>query len=633
MLVGVSMSPRMMSPGTGMIRRGAPEIGKDTKLPPGLVRRVWEQFARPYRGRLAAFLLTILISSGLGVLPPVLFGMLIDRGVLAGDLGMVNLLALAAVGVALGVALTSLLQRWLSAYIGERLIFDLRRMLFDHVQRMPIAFFTRTQTGALISRLNNDVVGAQQAVTGTFGSVAANVVQLLAALVVMIGLEWRLTLLVLAVLPVFVIPARRVGRKLQGLAREGMQLNASMNSRMTERFNVAGAMVVKLFGRYDDEAREFSEKARRVADIGVRTALIGRVFFVTLALVGAVGVAVVYWMGGRLAIANPGFSTGNIVTFAGLVTTAYAPLAALTNARVEVMTAFVSFERVFEILDLGHPIAEHPGARELVAPRGELTFDDVHFTYPAPDEATLASLEERDAVVRSERTEPVLHGVTFRAEPGRTVALVGPSGAGKTTMLNLVPRLYDVTSGAVRIDGHDVRDVSLGALSSAVGVVTQDPHLFHASVGENLRYAKPEATEEELVVACRAAQIHDVIAKLPDGYDTLVGERGYRMSGGEKQRLAIARMLLKDPAIVLLDEATSHLDSESEAAVQRALAVGLEGRTSLVIAHRLSTIVEADLILVVAEGRIVQRGTHAELVNAEGLYAELSRTQFRLPTG
>ncbi len=626
------MSMRV-GPGTGMVRRGAPEITAETRLAPGLVRRVWDQFARPLRGRLAALLLAIVASSGLGVLPPVLFGLLIDRAVLERDLGMVNLLALAAVAVATATALISLLQRWLSALIGEDLILDLRRRLFDHVQRMPLAFFTRTQTGALISRLNNDVVGAQQAVTGTFGSVAANVVQLIAALVVMVSIEWRLTLLVLAVLPAFVIPARRVGRRLQGLTREAMQLNASMNSRMTERFNVAGAMVVKLFGRFDDEASEFADKAERVARIGVRTALIGRIFFVTLALVGAVGVAVVYWVGGRLAITNPGFSPGNIVTFAGLVTTAYTPLAALTNARVEIMSAFVSFERVFEVLDLAHPIAERPDAVELVAPRGRLEFDDVRFSYPAPDEATLASLEERDAVARSERTDEVLHGVSFVAEPGQTVALVGPSGAGKTTILNLVPRLYDVTGGAVRIDGHDVRDLTLASLSAAVGVVTQDPHLFHDTVRANLRYARPSASDAELEEACRAAQIHDVIAGLPDGYDTVVGERGYRMSGGEKQRLAIARMLLKDPAIVLLDEATSHLDSESEALVQQALRRALAGRTSLVIAHRLSTIVEADLILVVQGGRIVQRGTHAELSAAEGLYAELSRTQFRGAAG
>jgi ATP-binding cassette, subfamily B, bacterial len=629
----MSMTPRMVSPGTGMVRRGAPDIPKGAKLPPGLVRRVWRDFARPYRGRLVAFLLAIIASAGLGVLPPVLFGLLIDRAVLEGDLGMVNVLALAAIGVALATALMSLLQRWQSAWIGERLILDLRRRLFDHVQRMPLAFFTRTQTGALISRLNNDVVGAQQAVTGTFGSVVANVVQLAAALTVMITLEWRLTLLVLAVLPLFVVPARRVGRKLQGLTREGMQLNASMNSRMTERFNVAGAMLVKLFGRFDDEASQFGDKAERVAQIGVRSALIGRVFFVTLGLVGAVGVAVVYWVGGRLAITNPGFSPGNIVTFAGLVTTAYTPLAALTNARIEVMTAFVSFDRVFEVLDLAHPIAERPDAVALAAPRGAVEFDDVHFTYPTPDEATLASLEERDAVARSGRADPVLRGVSFRASPGQTIALVGPSGAGKTTMLNLVPRLYDVSAGVVRIDGHDVRELTLRSLSAAVGVVSQDPHLFHDTVRANLRYAKPDATDAELEAACRSAQIHDVIAGLPDGYDTLVGERGYRMSGGEKQRLAIARMLLKDPAIVLLDEATSHLDSESEALVQQALAVGLAGRTSLVIAHRLSTIVGADLILVVQAGRIVQRGTHAELLRAEGLYAELSRTQFRLPTG
>lgn len=621
------MSMRV-GPGTGMVRRGAPEITAETRLAPGLVRRVWDQFARPLRGRLAALLLAIVASSGLGVLPPVLFGLLIDRAVLERDLGMVNLLALAAVAVATATALISLLQRWLSALIGEDLILDLRRRLFDHVQRMPLAFFTRTQTGALISRLNNDVVGAQQAVTGTFGSVAANVVQLIAALVVMVSIEWRLTLLVLAVLPAFVIPARRVGRRLQGLTREAMQLNASMNSRMTERFNVAGAMVVKLFGRFDDEASEFADKAERVARIGVRTALIGRIFFVTLALVGAVGVAVVYWVGGRLAITNPGFSPGNIVTFAGLVTTAYTPLAALTNARVEIMSAFVSFERVFEVLDLAHPIAERPDAVELVAPRGRLEFDDVRFSYPAPDEATLASLEERDAVARSERTDEVLHGVSFVAEPGQTVALVGPSGAGKTTMLNLVPRLYDVTGGAVRIDGHDVRDLTLASLSAAVGVVTQDPHLFHDTVRANLRYARPSASDAELEEACRAAQIHDVIAGLPDGYDTVVGERGYRFSGGERQRLTIARVLLAQPRVVILDEATAHLDSTSERAVQEALTEALAGRTALVIAHRLSTVRAADQILVVEDGRIVEAGRHPELLAAGGRYAELYRTQF-----
>ncbi len=627
----MDMQPRWasgMRPGTAAVRRGLAQPGKGERLPPGLVTRVWNEFARPYWKRLVAFLLAILAASGLAVLPPVLFGMLIDHGVLQEDFRMVTLLALAAVAVAIGAAGASLLQRWLSAYIGERLIYDLRRRLFDHVQRMPIAFFTRTQTGALISRMNNDVVGAQQAVTGTFGSVAANVVQLGAALVVMISIEWRLTLLVLAVLPLFILPARRVGQRLQKLTREGMELNARMNNRMTERFNVAGAMLVKLFGRYGEETGQFADKSRRVADIGVKQALVGRMFFVTLGFVGALGVAIVYLVGGRLAITSPDFTPGNIVTFAGLVTMAYNPLSALTNARVEIMTALVSFDRVFEILDVTHPIAERPDAVELTAPQGRVEFEQVWFAYPAAGAGALASLEEVEAAPKQARPEPVLRGVSFVAEPGQTVALVGPSGAGKTTMLNLVPRLYDVTSGAVRVDGYDVRDLTLESLAAAVGVVAQDPHLFHDTIRSNLRYARPDASDAELEDVCRAAQIHRVIAALPDGYDTVVGERGYRLSGGEKQRLAIARMLLKDPAIVLLDEATSHLDSENEVAVQRALATALVGRTSLVIAHRLSTIVEADLILVVEAGRIVQAGPHADLVHAEGLYGHLFRTQF-----
>jgi ATP-binding cassette, subfamily B, bacterial len=623
-----------MRPGTAAVRRGLPNPAKGQRLPDGLLRRVWDEFARPYWRRLLGFLVAILASSGLAVLPPVLFGALIDHGVLQEDFRMVSLLAAGAVGVALAAAGASLLQRWLAAWIGERLIFDLRRRLFAHVQRMPIAFFTRTQTGALISRMNNDVIGAQQAVTGTFGSVAANVVQLAAALVVMVSIEWRLTLLVLVVLPLFVIPARRVGERLQGLTREGMELNARMNNRMTERFNVAGALLVKLFGRYEEETDQFADKARRVAEIGVRQALVGRVFFVTLAFVGALGVAIVYWFGGRLAITSPDFSPGNVVTFAGLVTMAYNPLSALTNARVEIMTALVSFDRVFEILDVGHPIADRPGAVALERPRGRLEFDDVWFAYPTTSSATIASLEDVADVVPaaagavSDGNPPVLRGVSFVAEPGQTVALVGPSGAGKTTMLNLVPRLYDVTSGAVRVDGLDVRDVRLESLAAAIGVVAQDPHLFHDSVLANLRYARPDADDDDIEAACRAAQIHDVIARLPEGYRTIVGERGYRLSGGEKQRVAIARMLLKDPAIVLLDEATSHLDSESEAAIQQALEIALAGRTSLVIAHRLSTIVGADLILVVQDGRVVQRGAHRDLVSEPGLYRELYRTQF-----
>jgi ATP-binding cassette, subfamily B, bacterial len=462
-----------MRPGTLAVRHGLPTPGRGDRLPDGLVRRVWDEFARPYWKRLVAFLVAILSSSGLAVLPPVLFGALIDHGVLQQDFRMVTLLALAAVAVAVAAAGASLLQRWLSAWIGERLIFDLRRRLFDHVQRMPIAFFTRTQTGALISRMNNDVIGAQQAVTGTFGSVAANVVRLAAALVVMLSMEWRLTLLVLTVLPLFVIPARRVGERLQGLTREGMELNAGMNSRMTERFNVAGAMLVKLFGRYDEETDEFAGRAERVADIGVKQALVGRVFFVTLAFVGAVGVAIVYWVGGRLAITSPGFSPGNVVAFAGLVTMAYNPLSALTNARVEIMTALVSFDRVFEILDVAHPIADRATAVALERPRGRIAFEDVWFSYPARGANAIASLEEVAEVVppatggAAGDGPPVLRGVSLVAEPGTMTALVGPSGAGKTTLSHLVARLYDVTSGAVRIDGRDVREVERQLLVQA----------------------------------------------------------------------------------------------------------------------------------------------------------------------
>jgi ATP-binding cassette subfamily B protein len=618
-----------MRPGTAAVRRGLPTPDGDTKLPPGLVKRVWRQFARPYRWQLLGLLVAICAASGLAVVPTLLFRALIDRAVLPGNLRLVNLLAGLAVAAAIGTALLSLVQRYLSASIGERLILDLRSALFDHVQRMPLAFFTRTQTGALISRLNSDVVGAQRAVTGTFTSVVSNVISLAVALGVMIRLEWRLTLLVLVVLPVFVIPAKRVGTKLQEITRESMQLNAEMNTTMTERFNVAGAQLVKLFGRQDEEAAAFGGKARRVAQIGVRSALIGRVFFVTLAFVGAMGTAVVYLIGGRLAITDPGFSTGDIVAFAGLVGQVYAPLSALTNARVDVMSALVSFERVFEILDVRSPIADRPDAVALTDPRGRIVFDHVSFAYPSAAESSLASLEDGfpDALDDAPGAT-VLRDVSFVAEPGQTVALVGPSGAGKTTICNLVPRLYDVTDGAVTVDGRDVRDLTLASLAAAVGVVTQDPHLFHDTVGANLRYARPDATDDEMVAACRAARIHDVIEALPDGYDTMVGERGYRLSGGEKQRIAIARVLLKQPAIVILDEATAHLDSENEVQVQAALAAALANRTSLVIAHRLSTIVGADQILVVAGGRVVQRGTHTQLVAAEGLYADLYRTQY-----
>jgi ATP-binding cassette, subfamily B, bacterial len=620
---------RPLMPNTGMVRRGL-DGDLDRTLPKGLIRRVWREFARPYRPRLFALLGTIVVASALAVAPPLLIKPIVDalsarppdaaRIVTVYAVGMV-LLALATVAFSVG-------QRYLSAWLGERLIADLRQRSFGHVQRMPIAFFTRTQTGALISRLNNDVIGAQRALTGTFGTLAANVVQVVVAVGSMFVLEWRLTLLVLSVLPVFVLAARLAGRRLQALTRESMQLNAEMNTIMTERFNVSGALLVKLFGHYRHEEARFGESALQVADVGVRSAVVGRLFFAIMTLVGALGTAATYLVGGRLALGGA-MSTGDVVAFAGLVVSAYGPLAALSNAPVDVLTALISFDRVFEILDLPHPIRDADDAIELRAPRGDIAFDNVRFSYPSPADSSLASLESGWAKVLDSRPGAmVLDGVDFQVPAGQTVALVGPSGAGKTTITSLVSRLYDVTSGAVRIDGHDVRKVTLASLRAAIGVVSQDPHMFHDTIRANLRFAAPDASDEQLEAACRAAQIHHVIAALREGYDTVVGERGYRLSGGEKQRLSIARILLKDPAIVVLDEATAHLDSESEAAVQKALQTALAGRTSLVIAHRLSTIVNADLILVINDGRVVQRGTHDQLVAAEGLYAELYRTQY-----
>ncbi|CAN5786709.1 ABC transporter ATP-binding protein [soil metagenome] len=599
-------------------------------LSEGVVRRVWA-FARPYRRMLLAFLAVIIAAALVNLVPPLLIKGIIDDalGPGGGDRGLVTLLATLMVVAALVEAVLSLGERWWSSRIGEGLIYDLRSSLFDHVQHMPIAFFTRTQTGALISRMNNDVIGAQRAITNTLGAVISNVIVVATTLVAMAVLAWRLTLLSLVLLPLFVIPAKRVGRKLQEITREGMDLNASMNTTMTERFNVSGALLVKLFGRHDHETRDFSERAGRVRDIGVRSAMYGRTFFIALGLVGAVGTAVIYLVGGQLVISDA-IEVGTLVAMGAYVTRIYTPLTSLTNARVDLMTAFVSFERVFEVLDTPHGIADRPGAYDLVAPAGRIELDDVWFRYPAASEVSLASLEADTGRALSEQpSDFVLRGVSTVVEPGRFVALVGPSGAGKTTLSALVPRLYDVTEGAVRIDGHDVRDLTQDSLRAAIGVVSQDPHLFHDTVGANLRYARPDATDAEIVKTCRAAQIHHVIAALPDGYDTIVGERGYRLSGGEKQRLSIARMLLKDPAVVILDEATSHLDSENESLVQEALATALAGRTSLVIAHRLSTIAAADKILVIDGGEVVERGAHDELLAAGGLYADLYATRVR----
>jgi ATP-binding cassette subfamily B protein len=622
---------QMGGPPHAAFRRAAKNGGDpEPRVDRALIRRVWG-FARPYRRRLLLFLVTVTAGALLSLAPPLLFKQIIDEAIPNHDRGLVTALA----GVALVLALVStgldVAQRYWSALVGEGLIFDLRSALFDHVQRMPLAFFTRTQTGALISRMNNDVIGAQRALTGTLGQVVYNVLTVVATVAAMLVLDWQLAVLALAILPLFIIPAKRVGARLQDITREGMEVNAAMNATMTERFNVSGAMLVKLFGRADTERHEFGAKAGRVRDIGVRSAMYSRFFFAALGLVAAVGAALVYWVGAQQVISGT-IELGVLVAMAAYVTRIYGPLTNLTNARVDVLLAFVSFERVFELLDTPRLIDDAPGAIDLVDPVGRVELDDVWFRYPAAADVSLSSLEGDGVtgLALDERpSDVILQGITASLEPGTTVALVGPSGAGKSTLASLVPRLYDVTAGAVRIDGHDVRTLTQESLRAAIGVVSQDPHLFHASIGENLRYARPEATDDELVAACRAAQIHDVIAQLPDGYATVVGERGYRLSGGEKQRVAIARVLLKDPAVVILDEATSHLDAENEVAVQQALATALAGRTALVIAHRLSTVQDADEILVLDEGRIVQRGTHAKLLATGGLYADLYRTLVR----
>ncbi|WP_131785582.1 ABC transporter ATP-binding protein [Protofrankia symbiont of Coriaria ruscifolia] len=595
------------------------------KLRPGTLRRI-VGFARPYRRMLAGFLVLIVVDAALGATTPLIFKAIIDKGIIPGRVGVVQALAALVGFIAVINALLALAQRWFSARIGEGLIFDMRARLFDHVQRQPLAFFTRTQTGALISRLNNDVLGAQSAFTGTLSSVLSNVVSVGFVLVAMVVLSWQITIVSLLLLPVFVVPARLLGPKLADLTRESYGLNAAMNTVMTERFNVSGAMLAKLYGRPSRENDGFTTKAARVRDIGITQAMYGRIFFVSLTLVASLATAIVYGVGGRFA-AEGALQVGTVVALTSYLSRLYGPLTQLSNVNVDVMTALVSFERVFEVLDLPPAISDRPGAVDLPPGSSMIEFDDVGFRYPAADEVSLASLESV-AVLDKRPSEAVLHHVSFRAEPGELVALVGPSGAGKTTISQLVPRMYDAVSGAVRVGGHDVRDITLRSLRDAVGVVTQDAHLFHDTIRANLAYARPEATQEQMWAAMDAAQIGAVVRALPDGLDTVVGDRGYRLSGGEKQRLAIARLLLKEPSIVVLDEATAHLDSESEAAVQQALATALAGRTSLVIAHRLSTVRDADRILVVEDGRLVDSGRHTELLARGGLYAELYRTQF-----
>ncbi|GAB4055932.1 ABC transporter ATP-binding protein [Catellatospora paridis] len=588
-------------------------------------------FAGPHRRQLLAFLALSVVGAVLAVATPILAGRVIDTITRGGPESAVIWLAVIIAGLALAEAGLSLATRWLSATIGEGLILDLRTAVFDHVQRMPVAFFTRTRTGALVSRLNNDVIGAQRAFSDTLSGVVANVVMLVLTLVVMIQLSWQITLLALVLLPVFVLPARRMGNKLAKLEREAAEHNATMSTNMTERFSAPGATLIKLFGQPERESAEFAARARRVRDIGVRTAMVQWVFVTALMLVSALALALVYGLGGVFALRGT-LDEGTVVTLALLLARLYAPLTSLASARVEVMSALVSFERVFEILDLKPLITEPEQPKRLPEGPVSVQFDGVDFGYPSADKVSLASLEEV-AVLDTRGGAQVLHDVSFTAEPGQLVALVGSSGAGKSTIAQLLPRLYDTDGGTVRLAGVDVRDLDAKTIRQTLGMVTQDGHLFHESVRANLLLARPEATDEELWDALRRARLADLIEELPDGLDTVVGERGYRLSGGERQRLTIARVLLARPRVVVLDEATAHLDSTSEAAVQEALGEALAGRTSVVIAHRLSTVRQADQILVIEAGRVVERGTHPDLLARDGRYAELYRTQFDQPVG
>ncbi|CAN5388054.1 ABC transporter ATP-binding protein [soil metagenome] len=590
-----------------------------------LLRRIWRFSGRHHR-RLAVFLGVSVVSASLAVATPLLAGRVVDQIVNGGTAGVIVLLALVIAGVAVAEAAVSLLTRWLSSTIGEGLILDLRTAVFDHVLRMPVAFFTRTRTGALVSRLGNDVLGAQRAFSDTLSGVVANLVTLTLTLVVMLSISWQITLLSLVLMPFFLFPARRIGRTMAGLSRESAIHNATMNTQMTERFSAPGATLIKLFGRPAQESHEFAARAGRVRDIGVKTSMLQATFMNSLTLMSALALALVYGLGGVLAIGGT-LQAGAIVSLALLLTRLYAPLTALANAHVEIASALVSFERVFEVLDLVPLIQEKPDATPVPAGGVSVEFDDVRFSYPSADKVSLASLEEV-AVLDDRGGAEVLHGISFTAQPGQMIALVGSSGAGKSTIASLLSRLYDVDSGAIRLAGVDVRDLTTDSLRDTVGLVTQDGHLFHESIGANLRLADPDAGDDELWSALRRARLDDVIAEMPDGLDTVVGERGYRLSGGQRQRLTIARLLLGKSRVVVLDEATAALDSTSEAAVQEALSEALSGRTSLVIAHRLSTVRAADLILVVEDGRIVERGTHAKLLARRGRYTELYETQF-----
>jgi ATP-binding cassette subfamily B protein len=650
--------------------RHDPERDKP-KVSGALIRRVMG-YARPYKWHIVAMLATIIVISSLSVVPPLLYRHLIDVVIPAGDGAGLAWIVLWMVLVPLVSGLVGVLQRFLNSRVGEGVIYDLRRSLFEHLQRMSLRFFTHTRTGELMSRLNNDVVGAQRAVSGTVVDIVSNVITLTFTLIIMVSLEWRLTLLSIVILPVFIWSARRVGNLLRDVVRKQLTLNAEMNAMMNETLNVSGALLVKIFGRAQDEGDRFSDRASKVRDMGIRQALIGRWFFFGLGLTGAIGVALVWLVGGNLVIADTGFTLGTIVAFVSYLSQLYGPLGSLSNTRVEFATSMVSFERVFEVLDLPVEIEEKPDALELRDIRGQVVFDDVSFSYAVGDgmaQARMAALSEvmrwgqapdatmsltgrRQAKEAAKETNGIEHlegddvtsgaeirppseprnaleNLSFTVEPGQLAALVGPSGAGKTTVTYLLPRLYDPTSGRVLIDGHDIRDVTLSSLAAQIGMVTQESYLFHDTIGANLLYARPDATEAQMVEAAKAANIHNFISSLPDGYDTIVGERGYRLSGGEKQRIAIARVLLKDPRILVLDEATSSLDSQSEALIQAALERLMQNRTSIVIAHRLSTILAADVILVLDKGQLVERGTHTELLAQGGLYAQLYHTQFR----
>jgi ATP-binding cassette subfamily B protein len=598
------------------------------RLSMATVRRI-ASWARPHRRRLALFLVVSVATALLAVASPLLAGKVVDIIVGHGDAGLVVRLALLIAATALAEAGLWLVSRWLSASIGEGLILDLRTAVFDHVQRMPVAFFTRTRTGALVSRLNNDVTGAQRAFSDTLSGMVGNLVTLLLTLAVMLSLSWRITLFALLLLPVFVLPARRMGARMARLERESADHHAAMGNQMTERFSAAGATLIKLYGRPDEESGEFRLRARRVRDIGIRTAMVQWIFVTALTVVSALALALVYGLGGFYAL-NGTLDAGIVVSLSLLLSRLYAPLVALASARIEVMSALVSFERVFEILDLAPLIVESPTATALPDGPVSVEFDDVRFGYPTAEKVSLASLEEVAVLAADEGVE-VLHGVSFRAEPGQLVALVGSSGAGKSTIAQLLPRLYDVDAGAVRLSGVDVRDLTTASVRTTIGMVTQDTHLFHDTIRANLLLARPSATEDDLLLALHRARLFPLIVRLPDGLDTVVGERGYRLSGGERQRLSIARLLLAEPRVVILDEATAALDSTSEAAVQAALAEALAGRTSIVIAHRLSTVRAADLILVLEHGVVVERGTHRQLLAAGGRYATLHRTQFDEP--